>query len=326
MKPAVLERLDSRDKIECHEGIQLPSVQFLILADVSQLLQTVSSGLGGHIESVNHILDKAEVVLDRISYIGVSLCDDPNGCERHEDGGGQTVGLPFHTLLIRPVFRIGFLGGGAVNTALDHRSQGRVEDRHLIRVIGKETGMQNVVAGLVAEGKAVAVLLVFFQQTVVNDDSPRFRSNVFGPLIDRVKDRHLVGVVEYSHAEVDPIVGKELVVRSHAEITLDEAIDIHGGWILQNLRLEVTDESFSNGIKFLFADNGNTVLLDSEGGIVHRRLLPLSLFEFLYKPQPVSLACIQVTSGAQCRGDIIPFHDIFRKVGSDRVAHLAGQV
>lgn len=62
MKPAVLERLDRGDEVECHEGIQLPPVKFLILADVSQLLQTVSSGLGGHIKSVNHILDKAEVL------------------------------------------------------------------------------------------------------------------------------------------------------------------------------------------------------------------------------------------------------------------------
>lgn len=61
VKPAVLERLDSRDEVECHEGIQLPPVKFLILADVSQLLQTVSSGLGGHIEGMNHILDKTEV-------------------------------------------------------------------------------------------------------------------------------------------------------------------------------------------------------------------------------------------------------------------------
>ena len=181
-------------------------------------------------------------------------------------------------------------------------------------------------AGLMAEGKAVAVLLVFFQQTVVNDDSPRFGSDVFCPLIDGVEDRHLVGVVEYGHAEVDTIVRKELVVRRHAQIAFNEAIDVHGSRILQNIRLEVTDESFTNGIKFLFADNGNTVLLDSEGGIVHRRILPLSLFEFLYKPQPVSLACIQVTSGAQCCGNVIPFHDIFRKVGSDRVAHLACQV
>lgn len=274
MEPAVLERLDSRDKVESHEGIQLPPVKFLILADVSQLLQTVSSGLGGHIESVNHILDKAEVVLDRIPYVGVSFCDDPNGGERHKDGRGQTVGLPFHSLLIRPVFRIGLLVGGAVNTALDHGSQGRVEDRHLVRVVREEPRMQNVMAGLVAEGKAVAVLLVLFQQAVVNDDSPRFGSDVFSPLIDGIKDRHLGGVVEYSHAQVDPVVGEELIIGRHAQIAFDEAIDVHGGRVLQDFRLEITDESFTEGIQFLFADNRNTVLLDSEGGIVHRRFYP----------------------------------------------------
>ena len=232
MKPAVLERLDSRDEVECHEGIQLPPVKFLILADVSQLLQTVSSGLGGHIEGANHILDKTEVVLDRILYAGVSLCDDPNGGVRHEDCRGQTVSLPFHALLIRPVFRIGFLGGGAVNTALDHGRHRRVEDRHLIRVIGEETGVEDVVAGLMAEGKAVAVLLVFFQQAVVDDDSPRFGSDVFSPLVDGIEDRHLVGVVEYGHAQVDPIVGKELVVGRHAQIAFDEAFDVHRGRVL----------------------------------------------------------------------------------------------
>ena len=186
--------------------------------------------------------------------------------------------------------------------------------------------MKNVVAGLVAEGEAVAVLLVFFQQAVVDDDSPRFGSNVLSPLVDGIEDRHLIGVVEYSHAEVDPIVGKKLVVRRHAQIAFDEAFDIHGGGVLQDFRLEIADELFAEGIQFLFTDNRNTVLLDSEGGSVHRQILPLSLLEFLYKPQPVSLACVQVTSGAQCCGNVIPFHDVFRKVRSDRVAHLASQI
>ena len=181
-------------------------------------------------------------------------------------------------------------------------------------------------AGLMAEGKAVAVLLVFFQQAVVDDDSPRFGSDVFSPLVDGIEDRHLVGVVEYGHAQVDPIVGKELVVGRHAQIAFDEAFDVHRGRVFQDIRLEVTDKPFTESIQFFLADNGNTVLLDSEGGIVHRRILPLSLPEFLYKPQPVSFACIQVTSGAQCCGNVVPFHDIFRKVGSDRVAHLASQV
>ena len=91
---------------------------------------------------------------------GVLVCHQLHRTFGHEDGGGKVVCLPLHPIVVGPQFPVTLFAAG-VHPTLDHRRHGSVEHTRLIGVVGKVAGVEYVMAALVSEGKAVAVLLVF---------------------------------------------------------------------------------------------------------------------------------------------------------------------
>ena len=76
--------------------------------------------------------------------------------------------------------------------------------------------MKHTVSGsLMPHSKSVSMFLVFFQQGIIDNDGLRPCADVFGFLFFRIEHHDLVGVIENSHTEIDPAMGKILIVLLH---------------------------------------------------------------------------------------------------------------
>ena len=229
--------------------------------------------------------------------------------------------------MVVPFASVRFICHAIVDPALYHGGDELiVKNGYLVGVIREIAGMEDVMPTLMSERKAVTMPLALIQKAVVDDDGTGLGTDVLRPICGRVKNRHLIGVVKYSHPKVHAIVGQILIIRRHSEIEFDKALDVHGRGIRQDFRLKILYETLSDGIDLGFAQNRYAVVLHSKRGSVHLYKLPLSLPELLDELQPVSLACIKVTCRAKRSGHIVVFHDIVRQVWGNRVSLLAGQI
>ena len=159
--------------------------------------------------------------------------------------------------------------------------------------------MENVMPSLVSEGKAITVLLIIRQQPIVYNNGSRLCGDIFRPVGLRRKNYDTVCIVENSHAQVDSVMGKELVILRHTEIALDKCFYINRRGMREDLRLEVRNKTIADSINFFPTQNRDTVSFDTERGIVHWRSLPLSITKLLDKTHPIGFVCIQITGGTQ---------------------------
>lgn len=158
------------------------------------------------------------------------------------------------------------------------------------------------------------MLLALLQKAVVHNDSPGLCADIFSQVGLRRPHNHPARIIEHRHAQIDAVVGKVLVVRSHSKVALDKALYVYGRRVSQNFRLEIPYILFSDCVDFFLLQNRDSVLLGSVRGRVHKLLLPLPLFQLGNKLHPLLLSRIQVTGGAEGGGYILPLHDVAREV------------
>lgn len=110
--------------------------------------------------------------------------------------------------------------------------------------------MEDVVSSFMPKGKPIPMFLALFQEAVVHNDGSGLCTDILSPVSLRRPHDHPVRIIEHRHAQIDAVVGKVLVVRSHSKIALDKALYVYGRWVSQNFRLEIPYILFSDCVDF----------------------------------------------------------------------------
>ena len=159
------------DGCEIHQSGEGGIACLVIGGDVSHVLQPDHRRFGRDIKGIGDIADQPgavdQILQQRVA--GVLVCHQLHRTFGHEDGGGEVVCLPLHPVMVSPQFPVTLFAAG-VHSTLDHGCHGHIKHTRLIGVVGKVAGVEYVMATLVTEGKAVAVLLVFLQQPRIDND------------------------------------------------------------------------------------------------------------------------------------------------------------
>jgi len=83
--------------------------------------------------------------------------------------------------------------------------------------------MKHTMSGsLVTHSESVSMFLLLFQQGVVDNDGLSPCADVLGFLLFGIEHHDSVGVIKNSHAEIDPAVGKILIILLHPQVVLGE--------------------------------------------------------------------------------------------------------
>ena len=87
--------------------------------------------------------------------------------------------------------------------------------------------MEDTVPSFVPLSETKAVLLLFiFNQATVDDYSIRICMNVLRPIGEWIIYWNLVCLVENSHSQINPVMGKELEVWCHSHVEFQKRLNV----------------------------------------------------------------------------------------------------
>ena len=101
-----------------------------------------------------------------------------------------------------------------------------IEHGELVRIVCKESSVEDTVTAFMTECKPIPMFLIFLKQTVVNNYSSGFCTDIFREVGGRIVDRDFIRIVKYGHAKINSVVRQILIVWGHTEVELGKIFNI----------------------------------------------------------------------------------------------------